>query len=195
MSVSSATSASESGLKVPVLLARLAPEATAATKAKYATCLLQLRDEVSRRAKARQVILQEVLQVKRQTLSFFWKTRIFALCTDGSLRRYDGEHLRHSAAITASTVVQKVGAAEFTVAVPQPELRYHIRAASSEQRDEWVLALTNAVSAAAAKANYATCPLQLRDEISGCAVGSHMDGESPHRRTTGPSLHVLPFGC
>jgi hypothetical protein len=41
------------------------------------------------------VILSSVLQVRRLTLSFLWCTRRFVLCADRTLRRYDGEQLRH----------------------------------------------------------------------------------------------------
>ena len=81
------------------------------------------------------VLLDSVLQAKRLTLSFLWYTRRFALCADCTLRRYDGEQLRHSAAITSTTSVAKVGNAEFTVTFLQPYLRYHIRAASCAERD------------------------------------------------------------
>jgi TPR repeat protein len=90
------------------------------------------------------VLLECVFQAKRLTLSFLWNTRRFALCADCTLRRYDGEQLRHSAAITSTTSVAKVGDADFTVTFLQPDLRYHIRAASSAERDRWVSALFDA---------------------------------------------------
>jgi hypothetical protein len=92
------------------------------------------------------VLLDGVFQAKRQTLSFLWYTRRFALCSDRTFRRYDGEQLCYSAAITSMTSVAKVGDAEFTVTFLQPDLRYHIRAASSAERDLWLSALANAIA-------------------------------------------------
>ena len=77
-------------------------------------------------------------------MSFLWCTRRFALCSDRTFRRYDGEQLRHSAAIKTTTTVAKVGESEFTVEFLQPDLRYHIRAASCAERDRWVSALLGA---------------------------------------------------
>jgi TPR repeat protein len=90
------------------------------------------------------VLLECVFKAKRQTLTFLWYTRRFVLCADNTLRRYDGEQLRHSAAITSSTRVAKVGESEFTVEFLLPDLRYHIRAASCVERDRWVSALWDA---------------------------------------------------
>jgi hypothetical protein len=90
--------------------------------------------------------LSSELQAKRQTLSFLWYTRRFTLYADRTLCRYDGEQLCHSAAITSTTSVAKVGDAEFTVTFLQPDLRYHIRAASSAERDSWVRALADAIA-------------------------------------------------
>jgi hypothetical protein len=87
-----------------------------------------------------------VLQVKGQLLFFLWHTRRFSLCSDRTLRRYDGQQLRHSAAITSTTSVSKVGDTEFTVTFLQPDLRYHMRAASSEERDAWASALAKAIA-------------------------------------------------
>ncbi len=81
------------------------------------------------------VLLDGQLQAKRLTLSFLWYLRRFSLCSDRTLRRYDGQQLRHSAAITSTTSVAKVGDAQFTVTFLQPDLRYHIRTASSAERD------------------------------------------------------------
>jgi hypothetical protein len=96
------------------------------------------------------VVLNGVFKTKRLTMSFLWKTRRFALCADRTLRRYDGDRLRHSAAITPTTRVAKVGDTEFTVTFMQPDLCCHIRAASSAERDTWVAALTDAALAAGA---------------------------------------------
>ena len=100
------------------------------------------------------VLLSGVFQAKRLTLSFLWYTRRFALCSDGTLRRYDGEQLRHTAAITSTTSIAKLGELDFTVTFLQPGLRYHIRAASSAERNIWVdtitLAIVNASTLAAA---------------------------------------------
>ena len=90
------------------------------------------------------VVLECVFQAKRLTLTFLWYTRRFVLCADGTLRRYDGGQLRHSAAITSDTSIAKLGDVEFTVTFLQPDLRYHIRAASCAERDRWVSALLGA---------------------------------------------------
>ena len=79
-------------------------------------------------------------------MSFLWYTRRFALCSDRTFRRYDGEQLRHSAAIKTTTTVAKVGESEFTVEFLQPDLRYHIRAASRAERYRWVSALLDAIT-------------------------------------------------
>jgi hypothetical protein len=92
------------------------------------------------------VLLDCVFQAKRLTLSFLWYTRRFVLCKDGTLHRYDGEQLRHSAAITSTTSVATLGDVEFTVTFLQPDLRYHIRAASRVERDGWVNALLDAIT-------------------------------------------------
>jgi hypothetical protein len=89
------------------------------------------------------VVLSGVFQTKRLALSFLWNTRRFTLCADGTFRRYDGEQLRHSAAITLTTSFAKVGDAEFTVTFLQPDLRYHIRAGSCAERDAWLSALAD----------------------------------------------------
>jgi hypothetical protein len=99
------------------------------------------------------VVLECVLQAKRLTLSFLWYTRRFVLCADGTLRRYDGEQLCHSAAITTTTSVATLGDVEFTVTFLQPDLRYHIRAASRAQRDRWVSGISDAVAMSAFNAN------------------------------------------
>ena len=91
------------------------------------------------------VLLDCVFQAKRLTLTFLWYTRRFVLCADLTLRRYDGGQLRHSAAITSDTSVAKLGDVEFTVTFLQPDLRYHIRAASRAERDGWVSALLDAI--------------------------------------------------
>jgi TPR repeat protein len=92
------------------------------------------------------VLLDCVFQAKRLTLSFLWYTRRFVLCKDGTLQRYDGEQLCHSAAITSTTSVATLGDVEFTVTFLQPDLRYHIRAASRAERDGWVNALSDAIT-------------------------------------------------
>jgi hypothetical protein len=76
------------------------------------------------------VLLDGVFEAKSQTLSFLRKRQRFALCSDSTFRCYDGEQLRHSAAITSTTSVAKLGESEFTVVFLQPDLRYHIRAQS-----------------------------------------------------------------
>ena len=90
------------------------------------------------------VVLECVFQAKRLTLTFLWYTRRFVLSADGTLHRYDGGQLRHSAAITSNTHVAKLGDVEFTVTFLQPDLHYHIRAASCAERDRWVSELLDA---------------------------------------------------
>jgi hypothetical protein len=97
-------------------------------------------------------ILEGELEARRLTLSFLWKKRFFALCADFSFCRYNGAELRHSAAITRTTSVSKRGDREFVLAFVQPELRYHIRAASADQRDRWVAALQSCIQRASAPA-------------------------------------------
>ncbi len=92
------------------------------------------------------VILHGVFQAKRLSLSFHWQKWVFFLCADRTLRRYDGEQLLHTAAITSTTSVAKVGHLGFTVVFPQLDTRYHIRAASPAERDRWVRALAGAVA-------------------------------------------------
>jgi hypothetical protein len=87
-------------------------------------------------------LMQGVLESR--ALRFFWNKRTFLLCADFTFRRYNVDELRHSAAITSSTRVAKVGTSEFTVEFLQPDLRYHIRAASCVERDRWVSALWDA---------------------------------------------------
>ncbi len=100
------------------------------------------------------IVLDDVFETKRKTLKFLWNTRRITLCSDRTLLpssehifcSYDGEQLRHSSPITSTTSVAQVGDAEFTVTFSQPELHYHIRAASTAKRDEWVIALINAAT-------------------------------------------------
>ncbi len=101
------------------------------------------------------VVLECVFQAKRPSLTFLWYTRRFVLCADGTLHRYDGEQLRHSAAITSDTHVAKLDDVEFTVTFLQPDLHYHIRAASCAERDRWVNALVDARAKIVFKANRA----------------------------------------
>jgi hypothetical protein len=101
------------------------------------------------------VVLQCVFKAKRLTLRFLWYTRRFVLCADGTLHRYDGGQLRHSAVITSTTSVAKLGDAEFTVTFLQPDLRYHIRAASCAERDKWVSTLLDAKAKVVFNANRA----------------------------------------
>jgi hypothetical protein len=66
--------------------------------------------------------------------------------------RVHGEQLRHSAQlrhaaiITSTTSVAKVGCADFTVTFLQPDLRYHIRVASTAERDIWVRMLVYCIN-------------------------------------------------
>jgi hypothetical protein len=97
-------------------------------------------------------ILEGELEARRLTLSFLWKKRFFALYADFSFCRYNGAELRHSAAITQTTSVSKRGDREFVLAFVQPELRYHIRAASADLCDRWVAALQSCIQRASAPA-------------------------------------------
>ena len=94
------------------------------------------------------VLLEGELEAKRLTLRFLWYNRRFVLCSDFTFRRYNGTELRHSAAITETTSVAKAGSREFILTFTQPELRYHIRAASSDERDRWVAALQGSIGRA-----------------------------------------------
>ena len=123
------------------------------------------------------MVISSELQAKRFALSILWKTRRFDLCADRTLRRYDGEHLCHSAAVTPTTSVAKVGDAEFTVTFLQPYLRYHIRAASCAERDRWVHALADAIATAlgqtaASRSAFHVCP-PAPSPASGAALGEH----------------------
>jgi hypothetical protein len=94
------------------------------------------------------VLLDSVLQAKRLTFSFLWYTRRFILRSDRTLNRYDGEQLRHSATITSTTSVAKVGEAELTITFLQSNYRYHIRAESCLERDRWASTLADTISTA-----------------------------------------------
>ena len=98
------------------------------------------------------VLLEGELEAKRLMLRFLWKDRRFVLCSNFTFLRYNGTELRHSAAITAATSVAKAGSREFILTFTQPELRYHIRAASSDERDRWVAALQGSIGRASALA-------------------------------------------
>ena len=97
-------------------------------------------------------ILEGELETRRLVLNFLWKRRVFALYADFSFCRYKGAELRHSAAITQTTSVSKRGDREFVLVFVQPELRYHIRAASADQRNRWVAALQSCIQRASAPA-------------------------------------------
>lgn len=97
-------------------------------------------------------VVEGELEARRLTLSFLWYKRTFALFPDFSFCRYDGAELRHSATITHSTTVSKLGSREFVLTFAQPELRYHIRAATCDERDRWVAALQNFINRASAAA-------------------------------------------
>ena len=67
--------------------------------------------------------------------------------SDFTFRRFgDGDYvLHHTAHITESTTVAKIDSTEFTVTFTHPDhLHYHLRAASTRERDNWVDALANA---------------------------------------------------
>jgi hypothetical protein len=112
-----------------------------------------------------------VFQAKKLALSFLWHTWGFFLCADRTLRRYDGGQLRHSAAITWTTSVAKVGDAGFTVSFLQPKLRYHIRAASSAERDTWVHALVDASIADGPVISFADLYLGSRIDVPAKQLG------------------------
>jgi hypothetical protein len=97
-------------------------------------------------------ILEGELETRRLALSFLWKKRFFVLYADFSFCRYNGAELRHSAAITQTTSVSKRGDRDFVLAFVQPELRYHIRATSSDLCDRWVAALQSCIQRASAPA-------------------------------------------
>jgi hypothetical protein len=106
------------------------------------------------------VLLEGVLEAKRRTLSFMWNRRKFAIYTKNTFWRYDGDELRQISAITPSTVVANVGSLEFTVSFVQRQsgevkLRYHLRAASSHARDQWVHMLLSRISFSAVSAQSA----------------------------------------
>ena len=94
--------------------------------------------------------LEGVFQAKRQSLPLLWKRRRFVL-REGlqkfTFLRFIGDKLRHSATVSCSTAVTKVGSAEFTVTFLQPDIHYHIRAGSSAERDRWVDCLADAIGA------------------------------------------------
>ncbi len=96
------------------------------------------------------VVLAGVLESKRQSLMFLWKRRTFVLHKDLTFRRYNGVELRHTAKVTASTTVAKVGSTEFTVTFhPSPSyshVHYHLRARSSTERDMWAHGLEKLVT-------------------------------------------------
>ena len=97
-------------------------------------------------------LLQGVLESR--ALRFFWNKRTFLLCADFTFRRYNGDELRHSAAITSGTSVAKVGSTEFTVTFLQPDLHYHIRAGFSAERDRWMDCVDDAIGACIAAQNW-----------------------------------------
>jgi hypothetical protein len=125
------------------------------------------------------VVLECVFQAKRPTLTFLWYTSRFVLCADGTLRRYDGEQLCHSAAITSDTSVAKLGDVEFTVTFLQPDLHYHIRAASCAERDRWVSELLDARAKTVFYANRAykqsTSTVRPVASLSNPPAGAAMD--------------------
>jgi hypothetical protein len=87
------------------------------------------------------VLLEGVLHAKwPRTLNFLWSIRRFSVCSDFSFRRYNGDDLRHSSIITPGASVSKVGSTKFTISFNQrdSDVRYHMRAASSAERDMWV---------------------------------------------------------
>jgi hypothetical protein len=97
-------------------------------------------------------ILEGELETRSLALSFLWYKRGFALYADFSFCRYNGAELRHSATITQTTSVSKRGDREFVLVFVQPELRYHIRATSSDLRDRWVAVLQSCIQRASAPA-------------------------------------------
>ena len=126
------------------------------------------------------VLLSAVFRAKRLTLSFLWYTRRFAVCSDGTLRRYDGELLRHTSAITSTTSVARLGESDFTVAFLQPGLRYHIRAASSAERNAWVDTITGIIAHASTLAAAAVAvPAQHAAPVINAATSTTNAFSSP----------------
>ena len=81
------------------------------------------------------VLLQGEMEAKWQTMQVFWKKRKFAIYADLSFRRFNGDILRHSAIMTADTVVSKLDETEFTIAFGN--INYRVRAASAADCDIW----------------------------------------------------------
>jgi hypothetical protein len=72
------------------------------------------------------VLLEGEMEAKWQTMQVFWKKRKFAIYADLSFRRFNGDIVRHSAIMTADTVVSKVDETEFTIAFGN--INYRVRA-------------------------------------------------------------------
>ncbi len=104
--------------------------------------------------KAKAIILEGEMETKRQKLNFMWKRRSFVLYADMetfSFCRFDDAELRHSDTITHTTTVSNHGDKddrEFMLVFVQPERQYHIRAASSVERDRWVTELRRCIQRA-----------------------------------------------
>ena len=128
------------------------------------------------------------MEARRLTLSFLWKKRVFALYADFSFCRYDGVELRHSAAITQATSVSKQGVREFVLSFVQPELRYHIRATSADQRDCWVAALQSCIARASAPA-----PLQPVAVPSSSPGSCLLPSPVPSSSALAPPLPAVNF--
>ncbi len=86
------------------------------------------------------------LETKRQSLGFLWKTRRFILNSDSTFTRLDGDIVRNTMRIIPSTRVEKLNDTEFTLTFNMPDFVYHMRASTSEECNEWVVALKRMIN-------------------------------------------------
>ena len=93
-----------------------------------------------------------LLEGELESKSFLWHKRRFVLRSNSTFSRYNGADLRHSAVITGTTSVSETGSREFMLTFTEPELRYRIRACSSDERDRWVAALQGCIARTSAPA-------------------------------------------
>ena len=93
-----------------------------------------------------------LMEGELESKSFLWHKRRFVLRSNSTFSRYNGADLRHSAAITDTTSVSVTGSREFVLTFTEPELRYRIRAGSSDERDRWVAALQGCIARTSALA-------------------------------------------
>ena len=93
-----------------------------------------------------------LMEGELESKSFLWHKRRFVLRSNSTFSRYNGADLRHSAVITGTTSVSETGSREFMLTFTEPELRYRIRACSSDERDRWVAALQGCIARTSAPA-------------------------------------------